>query len=171
MSELQKLLDRIQVRGAYEALFCFQVDTDAINAEAAQAGLGPIFGQLTTGQRLVIFAPDDAGEAIIWTAEELQLLPSDGKLRWTVQRLNDWKQALTAPKAHRNPARPKGRPGRRGYSLEALAYAEKLRGKNPRMKAQELLQACRKKYHADDLPPDADNFRRWLNRPRANRAN
>ena len=47
MSELQKLLDRIQVRGAYEALFCFQVDTDAINAEAAQAGLGMLAKNFT----------------------------------------------------------------------------------------------------------------------------
>jgi hypothetical protein len=132
MSELQRLLDRIEDHGAYEALFCFQLDTDAINAEATQAGRRPVFAvsQSTPGQRTItIFAPDDAGQAIIWPAEESELRPhSLGKLRRTIQRLNDWKQALTATKAQGNSA-PKGRPGRPKRSrdevnLEALTYLQ-----------------------------------------------
>jgi hypothetical protein len=65
----------------------------------------------------------------------------------------------------------KGTPGRRGYPLEALEYAKKLRHDNPTMKVQALRMKCLEKFSEDDLPPDADSFRRWLNRKRANRAN
>lgn len=66
---------------------------------------------------------------------------------------------------------PKGKPGRRGYPVEALDYAKELRRKNPTKKATWLRNQCLAKFSEDDLPPDADSFRRWLNRRRANRAN
>lgn len=66
-------------------------------------------------------------------------------------------------------ATQKGIAGRRGYPLEALSHAKELRAKHPSMKAHSLRQECLKKFAADDLPPDADSFRRWLNRPRANK--
>jgi hypothetical protein len=65
----------------------------------------------------------------------------------------------------------KGTPGRRGYPIAALEYAKGLRRKNPRLKAHSLRQECLKKFAEDDLPPDGESFRRWLNRRRANRAN
>jgi hypothetical protein len=65
----------------------------------------------------------------------------------------------------------RGRPGRRGYPREALAYAQELRKKNPEMKAHVIRQMCLKKFSEDDLPPDAAAFRGWLNRPRTNRTN
>jgi hypothetical protein len=65
----------------------------------------------------------------------------------------------------------KGTRGRRGYPIEALNYARQLRSENPHMKAHAIRQACLKKYSEDDMPPDDDSFRRWLNRRRANRAN
>jgi hypothetical protein len=63
------------------------------------------------------------------------------------------------------------RRGRRGYPLKALKYARRLRKLNPSMKAHVLRQKCLEKFHEDDLPPDGESFRRWLNRHRANRAN
>jgi hypothetical protein len=66
---------------------------------------------------------------------------------------------------------PKGRPGRRGYSLEALRYAKELRRQYPNKEAKELRAMCLKKFSKDDLPPDADSFRSWLNRKRTNQTN
>jgi hypothetical protein len=86
----------------------------------------------------------------------------------TIRRLLD----LAKEKARLTQSAPsKGRPGRRGYSLAALAYAQELRRDNPGMKAQEILGMCRKKFGEDNLPPDADAFRSWLNRKRTNRTN
>jgi hypothetical protein len=68
-------------------------------------------------------------------------------------------------------SRTPGRPGRRGYPLEALAYARKLRAENPQMKAAAIRKQCLALFPEDDLPPDPESFRRWLNRKRANRAN
>ena len=73
------------------------------------------------------------------------------------------------------PAAPKGRPGRRGFSLKALQYARGLRQKHPRWTVKQIRSGCLKKFPPDDLPRDPDasdpaNFRRWLNRPRKNRA-
>jgi hypothetical protein len=65
---------------------------------------------------------------------------------------------------------PRGKPGRRGYPVEALNYARELRRNNPTMKAHVIRQRCLKKFSEDDLPPDPESFRRWLNRKRANRA-
>jgi hypothetical protein len=65
----------------------------------------------------------------------------------------------------------RGKPGRRGYPLKALNYAKKLRKKHPDMKAHTIRQKCLQRFPETDLPPNADSFRRWLNRPRANRAN
>jgi hypothetical protein len=75
-------------------------------------------------------------------------------------------------KAMREIAPPRGQPGRRGYSLEALAYAQKLRQENPNMKVAAIRAMCLKKFSEDDMP-DTNNFARWMNRPRkrANRAN
>jgi hypothetical protein len=67
--------------------------------------------------------------------------------------------------------RVRGKAGRRGYPLEALTYALKLREKNPEMTASKLRRKCLKEFSEDDLPPDGDAFRRWLNRPLKNRAN
>jgi len=79
---------------------------------------------------------------------------------------------LTAPEAsgERREA-VKGTPGRRGYPLEALNHARQLRAKHPTMKAAALRTECLKHFPEDDLPPDGESFRRWLNRKRANRAN
>jgi hypothetical protein len=65
----------------------------------------------------------------------------------------------------------KGTPGRRGYPLKALGFAKELRAKNPKMKLVEIRNKCLKCFSEDDLPPDLDSFRRWLNRKRAKRAN
>jgi len=65
----------------------------------------------------------------------------------------------------------RGCPGRRGYPREALAYAQRLRRDNPDMKASTLRAKCLEKFDKDDLPPNGEAFRRWLNRPRKNRAN
>ncbi len=61
----------------------------------------------------------------------------------------------------------KGKVGRRGYPLNALNYARELRRKNPLMKSSTLRRECLKKFSDDDLPPDGESFRRWLNRHRA----
>jgi hypothetical protein len=66
------------------------------------------------------------------------------------------------------PESPKGRPGRPGYPLEARRYARELRRQNPHMKTQAILNKCLEKFAPDDLPPEVDSFRRWLNRPRKN---
>src|SRR5262249_13853333 len=50
----------------------------------------------------------------------------------------------------------KGRAGRRGYSLEALDYAEKLRAENPMMKAHALRRACLQRFSEAELPPDGE---------------
>jgi hypothetical protein len=65
----------------------------------------------------------------------------------------------------------RGQPGRRGYPLEALKYAQELRQKNPSLKAHALRGECLKKFPEDDLPPDGESFRAWLNRKRTNRTN
>jgi hypothetical protein len=65
----------------------------------------------------------------------------------------------------------KGKPGRRGYPIEALNYAFKLRQENPTMKVHTIRARCLKRFSEDDLPLETDAFRRWLNRHRANRAN
>jgi hypothetical protein len=66
---------------------------------------------------------------------------------------------------------PKGKAGRRGYPLDALAYAKQLRTENPSMKAVAIRKKCLDHFSEDDLPPDPESFRRWMNRKRANRAN
>jgi hypothetical protein len=65
----------------------------------------------------------------------------------------------------------KGKPGRRGYPLEALKYAQELRKQNPAMKAHVIRRMCLQEFSEDDLPPDGDSFRTWLNRKRTNRTN
>ncbi len=70
------------------------------------------------------------------------------------------------PLPDKDDTRVRGTPGRRGYSLEALRYALDLRAKNPDLKAHALRKSCLEHYREDDLPPDADSFRAWLNRPR-----
>jgi hypothetical protein len=79
--------------------------------------------------------------------------------------------AQTKPNDDATVQAPKGKPGRRGYPIAAWQYARKLRAKNPQMKAHSLRAECLKRFSEDDLPPDGDSFRRWLNRKRANRAN
>jgi hypothetical protein len=74
-------------------------------------------------------------------------------------------------KPEETPHVPKGKPGRPGYPLEALEYARELRGKNPGMKTAQVRRLCLEKFSRDELPPDTDSFRRWLNRKRAKRAN
>jgi hypothetical protein len=80
-------------------------------------------------------------------------------------------ETLTDNKQKRSPPIPKGKPGRRGYPLEALEYALNLREKNPEMKAAALYNKCLKKFSEDDLPINHEAFRRWLTRPRKKRAN
>ena len=63
---------------------------------------------------------------------------------------------------------PKGKPGRRGYPREALEFASDLRRKYPLLKSHNLWKMCREKFSEDDLPPDANSFRSWLNRKRSN---
>ncbi len=64
--------------------------------------------------------------------------------------------------------KPKGIAGRRGYPLEALTIRPATCAENPKMKALAIRRECLKKFNADDLPHEADAFRRWLNRKRAN---
>ena len=68
---------------------------------------------------------------------------------------------------------PKGRPGRKGYPLEALEKAHEIRRKHPHWKAVQIRRECLNHFSEEDLPPDGDSFRRWMNRSRkrANRAN
>lgn len=61
--------------------------------------------------------------------------------------------------------------GRKGYPLAALKFALALRERHPEMKALTIRAKCLQKFNADDLPPTADAFRRWLNGPHQNRAN
>ena len=72
----------------------------------------------------------------------------------------------SAPSEPVEPAVPKGKPGRRGYPQEALAYAQKLRLENPSLKAHTLRRKCLLRFHPDQLPGGVANFRRWLNRHR-----
>jgi hypothetical protein len=65
----------------------------------------------------------------------------------------------------------KGTPGRRGYPLDALAYAKKLRKENPEMKVHTIRQRCLIMFCEDDLPVGDDAFRRWLNRNRKSEKN
>jgi hypothetical protein len=69
------------------------------------------------------------------------------------------------------PPPPKGKPGRRGYPVEALAYAQELRAKHPHLKTEAIRAKCLKRFSEDDLPADAHAFRTWLsrNRRRTNR--
>jgi hypothetical protein len=73
------------------------------------------------------------------------------------------------------PATPKGQPGRRGHSLEARQYALDLQQQHPQWTVKQIRSECLKKFPPGDLPRDPNpsdpaNFRRWLNRPRKNRA-
>jgi hypothetical protein len=65
----------------------------------------------------------------------------------------------------------KGMRGRPGYPLKALNYARKLRAANRRMTASEIRDLCLKIFTEDELPPDGEGFRRWLNRRRKKRPN
>jgi hypothetical protein len=79
---------------------------------------------------------------------------------------------LAGPIPEAAAATPKGKRGRRGYPLKALKFAQKLRTKHRMMKAAEIRGEClRAGFDKNELPPDVESFRRWLNRPRANRAN
>jgi hypothetical protein len=97
-------------------------------------------------------------------SEHRNALAAGGEGQNLVARPEAAPPAATTPPA-------KGRAGRRGYPLKALEYAKSLRQKHPRMKAHAIRQKCLKRFSEDDLPPDTDSFRRWLNRKRANRAN
>ncbi len=66
---------------------------------------------------------------------------------------------------------PKGILGRRGYPIEALNYAIELRKKNPAMKVAKLRAECQKRFSTNELPPNNEAFRAWLNRKRTNRTN
>jgi hypothetical protein len=94
------------------------------------------------------------------------------------KRVEDWALAcnLLAGLAEENQENEdeivKGIPGRRGYPLDALEKARQLRRNNPTWKLTQIRNQCLKDgIHEDNLPPDADSFRRWLNRKRAKRAN
>jgi hypothetical protein len=65
----------------------------------------------------------------------------------------------------------KGKPGRRGYPIEAWKYARDLRTHNPGLKVEAIMLKCRERFSQDDLPPDSGSFRSWLNRKRSNRTN
>jgi hypothetical protein len=65
----------------------------------------------------------------------------------------------------------KGKAGRRGYPEKALNFAKSLRRKHPDMKARVIRRMCLEKFSQDEMPKAEGNFRRWLNRPRKNRAN
>lgn len=95
--------------------------------------------------------------------------PPDAPVTLTLMATQGWKAdmlALRALAAGYLKSKHKGQPGRRGYPLKALRYALNLRKKNPHLKAHSLRQKCLEKFHEDELPPDADSFRSWLNRPR-----
>jgi hypothetical protein len=81
--------------------------------------------------------------------------------------------ARTRPTNREGARPPKGRPGAPGYPREIRAYAMQLRRKHPRMTARAIRKRCLEKFpgREGDMP-DAENFRRWLNRgPGQNRAN
>jgi hypothetical protein len=67
------------------------------------------------------------------------------------------------------PLPTKGVRGRRGYPVEARAFAEDLRKKYLTMKAEAIRARCLKRFSEDDLPLNAAAFRAWLSRKRTNR--
>jgi hypothetical protein len=85
------------------------------------------------------------------------------RVPYLLAEVNSWCESTSRP--------VKGKAGRRGYPLEALEYAQELRKKNPAMKAHAIRQLCLQRFSADDLPPDGDSFRAWMNRKRTNRTN
>lgn len=132
-------------------------------------------------------SPDECWAALLVVHDEVRdpregIGPADSipYLAWrsrvtklTEEHLPDLRAMLRTVSQSQSPTdeTPKGKPGRRGYPLEALEYAKELRRANPNIKAARLRKLCLAKFSEDDLPPDADSFRRWLNRKRANRAN
>jgi len=65
----------------------------------------------------------------------------------------------------------KGRRGRPSYSLKVLNYALRLRQRFPELKTRNIRTKCRTKFPDEHMPLTEDNFRRFMNRPRKNRAN
>jgi hypothetical protein len=117
-----------------------------------------------------------------WVGTHIDILFS--KVRTCVEPLATMAAAVDGAAASAREAAAKGRtpaqkgvPGRRGYPLEIKDYALRLRRDHPQWNAARLRGECLRKfagkYSDDDLPPDAESFRRWLNRQhkRANRAN
>jgi hypothetical protein len=93
-----------------------------------------------------------------------------GRLVWEEQsKVRAGEQPVKSEAGSARP--PKGKPGRRGYPLKALNYARNLRKRRPMMKAAAIRAQCLKRFSADELPPNAETFRSWLNRKRTNRTN
>jgi hypothetical protein len=97
-------------------------------------------------------------------AEDRVLLGHGTQAREALRRFDELRELVEHTPA--NEQLPRSRPGRRGYSLEALQYARQLKADNPQQKSTWLRNRCLEKFSADDLPADADSFRRWLNRLR-----
>ena len=165
-----KLLNILYNPDLWPAKMFFQEDQRACIEVCQLTGLTP-----EMWDRLPII------DRIPWLESAVELADPAGKIRNGLADVDDENAAENheAPLAdtilqadatlHELPA--KGRPGRRGYPLEALDYAQKLRAENQMMKAHSLRLECLKHFPETDLPPDAESFRRWLNRKRANRAN
>jgi hypothetical protein len=132
----------------YEAAHCLFDLVHAVRRDAEWFGYLPI-----PGDELLDLAPD----------AHMGMSPSAFAKRLSV--------AVELLRGLQPPAPPRGRPGRRGYPVKALAYAKKLREKHPEMKAHTIRRKCLEMFPEDDLPPDGEAFRAWLNRKRTNRTN
>jgi hypothetical protein len=153
-----------------------------LEAELSKLGL-PAHGRPVSGSPDRVLASDGLREWLLamrgqeaqgWGQRGWGLPTQRGPLRklpdlgGPLQQLRELVRELVGAASGRPPA--KGKPGRRGYPARALSYAKKLREDNPQMKAAAIRRKCLERFSEDDLPPDPDSFRRWLNRERANRA-
>jgi hypothetical protein len=97
-------------------------------------------------------------------------ITSLGRLVWEEQpKARPDKQPVNSEAESTQP--PKGKPGRRGYPVEAWNHARKLREHFPNMKAAAIRRQCLKHFPQDDVPRTTESFRSWLNRRRTNRTN
>jgi len=88
----------------------------------------------------------------------------------SLDRLTGMLKAKDTPK-RKSIIRIKGKPGRRGYPIKVLEFAMSLRKKDPLLKAHAIRLRCLEKFSEDEMPPDGDSFRAWMNRNRTNRTN
>jgi hypothetical protein len=113
------------------------------------------------GQRTGELKLKDLGREVRWETSRLELtLPPDLAPDDTPHL------AVGTPKTEARTPQQKGKPGRRGYSLEVLRHAKEIRRKHPDMKVHAIRLKCLEEYREDDMPADTESFRSWLNRRR-----